>query len=94
MKNRMIVVCILFLVLLPGARTHSSAAQTQTKPLTCCYVNTQYHGVCQITPAEGETCDSILKYLNTPGTAGKNYCNQTAIRGGWKQVACTSNHST
>jgi len=87
MKTRMILVSILILIL-SAARSHSPAAESQTKPSRCCYVNTEYHGVCQITPAEGETCDSILKYLNTPGTAGKTYCDQTSIRGGWKQVAC------
>jgi hypothetical protein len=54
----------------------------------CCFVHPNYSGVCVVQPAGGETCASILEYLNAPGTAGKNYCGNTPIRGGWKQTRC------
>jgi hypothetical protein len=54
----------------------------------CCYTNPDYVGACSVTPAKDETCASILKYLNAPGTGGKTYCGNTRIRGGWKLVAC------
>ena len=44
----------------------------------------------QVTPQEGETCQSILDYLNTPNSAGKNYCGDTTIRGGWQQTSCST----
>jgi hypothetical protein len=45
-------------------------------------------GACQVQPGKNETCSSILEYLNNPQSAGKPYCNNTAIRGGWKSVPC------
>ena len=54
----------------------------------CCYTNPAYTGVCQVTPQEGETCQAILDYLNTPNSAGKNYCG--TVRGGWQQTSCSA----
>jgi hypothetical protein len=54
----------------------------------CCYTHPQYAGPCAVQPAKGETCASILSYLNDPRSQGKSYCNNTNIRGGWKQVKC------
>jgi len=54
----------------------------------CCFKNTAYSGVCEATPGEGETCKSILDYLNTPNSAGKSYCGGTQIRGGWESASC------
>lgn len=54
----------------------------------CCFSNQRYSGVCQVAPAENETCSSILAYLNTPNSTGKGYCAGTDIRGGWVQVDC------
>jgi hypothetical protein len=55
----------------------------------CCYTNSQgYQGVCVVTPGEGETCESILAYLNNPQSTGKTYCGNTKVRGGWKKVPC------
>jgi hypothetical protein len=54
----------------------------------CCFANQRYSGVCQVAPAEDETCASILTYLNTPNSTGKGYCAGTDIRGGWAQVDC------
>jgi hypothetical protein len=56
----------------------------------CCFTNPAYTGVCQVTPQEGETCGSILSYLNTPNSVGKTYCGETNIRGGWQQSSCSA----
>jgi hypothetical protein len=54
----------------------------------CCYTNPRYAGPCAVEPATGETCASILAYLNNPRSQGKTYCNSTNVRGGWRQVRC------
>ena len=56
----------------------------------CCYANARYAGVCAVQAGESETCASILAYLNNPQSQGKAYCGNTSIRGGWKQVRCTT----
>lgn len=56
----------------------------------CCFVHPNYQGVCSVVPAEDETCDGILQYLNTPATVGKTYCDNSRIRGGWEQISCAS----
>jgi hypothetical protein len=58
----------------------------------CCFTNPQYAGPCAVQPGKGETCSSILAYLNNPGSQGKSYCSNTNIRGGWKSAKCTSSH--
>jgi hypothetical protein len=42
-----------------------------------------------VDPGHGETCASILGYLNNPNSQGKSYCNNTNIKGGWKHVKCS-----
>jgi hypothetical protein len=69
-----------------GART--AAALVADEPAACCFTNPRYSGVCQVRPSADESCASILKYLNTALSAGKSYCNNTDIRGGWKAEAC------
>jgi hypothetical protein len=54
----------------------------------CCFTNPRYSGVCQVVPGEGESCASILAYLNNQSSVGKSYCGTTTIRGGWAQVDC------
>jgi hypothetical protein len=54
----------------------------------CCFANDRYSGTCKVIPGEGETCQSILGYLNNPMSTGKSYCGVTAVRGGWVQVDC------
>lgn len=56
----------------------------------CCFTNPAYTGVCQVMPQEGETCKSILDYLNAPNSVGKSYCGETNVRGGWQQTSCAS----
>jgi hypothetical protein len=60
----------------------------------CCYTNARYAGPCAVEPATGETCASILAYLNNPRSQGKTYCNSTNVRGGWKQVKCARSSQT
>jgi hypothetical protein len=36
----------------------------------------------------GQSCGSILAYLNNPNSSGKGYCGGTSIRGGWQQASC------
>jgi|GEM_PF-3230991 len=65
-----------------------ASTETQTAPKECCYERPGYQGTCHVTPQDDETCESILKYLNTPGTIGKSYCGGNKLRGGWKTAAC------
>ena len=78
--------CVLIVSSLPG--TGTAAQETKKPELKCCYTHPQYSGVSQVTPSDGETCSTILAYLNNPNSQGKNYCGGTSIRGGWKQVPC------
>ncbi len=59
----------------------------------CCFANDRVQGTCTVIPGEGETCGSILSYLNNPMSTGKSYCGGTSLRGGWAQVDCTSGKS-
>lgn len=52
----------------------------------CRYTNPQYAGACVVERAKGETCASILAYLNDPRSQGKSYCGNTSVRGGWIRV--------
>jgi len=63
-------------------------AQEPEKAGPCCFANSEFYGICTVTPAEGETCASILDYLNNPMSTGKTYCDFTATRGGWQLVDC------
>lgn len=67
------------------AARHTAAGEAKEP---CCFTNSRYTGVCQVTPAEDESCGSILAYLNNPNSSGKGYCGGTSIRGGWQQVSC------
>lgn len=54
----------------------------------CCFVHPQYAGVCVVHPGKGETCASVLAYLNKPRSIGKSYCRNTTVRGGWTRLDC------
>lgn len=77
-------------VLLVGSfpRTGTASEESQKPELKCCYTHPQYTGICQVTPSDGETCSTVLAYLNNPNAHGKTYCGGTTVRGGWKQVKC------
>ena len=72
----------------PSLACAAPAANTQDPRPHCCFENARYVGACEVEPAQDETCASILEYLNNLQSQGKNYCNSTNIRGGWKLVPC------
>jgi hypothetical protein len=74
------------LALLVGTRPGARAEDAKRAP--CCFTNPRYAGVCQVDPSEGETCASILAYLNNASSSGKSYCGNTDVRGGWAGVTC------
>lgn len=94
--NTKVRLILLVCVVLAGALAASFAVATSEQPASadavatdpCCFENPRYSGVCEVTPAEGESCSSILGYLNNPNSVGKAYCGGTAVRGGWSQTAC------
>ena len=80
---------LVFLVFLVPGFSKLQGDEEQSKATPCCFDHDGYQGHCKVTPAEGETCASILEYLNTAGTVGKTYCNNSKWRGGWTQVDCS-----
>jgi hypothetical protein len=72
----------------PAFATCATAVAAEEKA-PCCFTNPSYRGVCQVQPAEDETCASIRSYLNNPMAVDKTYCDNTNIRGDWTQEACT-----
>lgn len=86
-KLRMLPVIMVAAALLLCPRLRAED-EGKTTPEECCYVHPNYQGVCAVAPAEDESCEGILLYLNTPATVGKTYCGNTRIRGGWERVQC------
>jgi len=86
------------LALLALGSTSSTAISVQDESAepeaACCFSNPAYSGICEVQPAEGESCVSILEYLNNPMAQGKDYCGGTHIRGGWTQVECEEKESS
>ena len=73
----------------PGACRALAAPAEQASPRAdCCFINRAFTGVCRVKPADGETCATILAYLNDPRSQGRSYCGGTTIRSGWQQVSC------
>jgi hypothetical protein len=79
------VLLLICLGLTFGIQTSQDQSNKETN---CCFANPKYSGICSVTLAEGETCQTILDYLNNPNSSGKTYCDSTPIRIGWKQVKC------
>ncbi len=69
-----------------GAVGETITSAVQQEP--CCFENPRFSGVCEVNPVPDETCADILAYLNNPNSAGKTYCGNTKVRGGWTQVEC------
>lgn len=88
MRMRTLACAALLAVLGGGPSLVARAADPERPP--CCFTNPQYSGVCSVKPAKGETCASILAYLNEPNSQGKSYCGNTTIRGGWQQRTCAT----
>jgi hypothetical protein len=70
------------------ARPAEPAAAEEPAPQKCCFSNPRYSGTCEVAPAKGETCATVLAYLNNPNSLGKTYCENTTIRGGWQSASC------
>lgn len=85
MRKR-ILGCAVLLALAGGGS--GVAARAAGPAPACCYTNPQFSGVCSVEPGEGESCATILAYLNDPQSQGKNYCGSTSIRGGWTPRKC------
>ena len=79
-------------MLLAGAVVLASigTARSANTVEPCCFTNEGYSGVCRVVPKQDESCSSILAYLNNPNSSGKDYCDSTAARGGWRQASCKS----
>ena len=97
MKNAKPMTAVLFCALcvtgfLTAAETDETATATQQEP--CCFENPRFSGVCKVTPGPDETCADILAYLNNPNSAGRTYCGNTKVRGGWTQVQCEQPSTT
>ena len=86
-KTRGIVLIVVAVAGLTAAVAARYIVAGETKE-PCCFTNQRFKGVCQVAPAEDESCGSILAYLNNPKSSGKVYCGRTDIRGGWQQVSC------
>jgi hypothetical protein len=86
MRKR-ILACAAVLALAGGGGGSAARAADPKRP-SCCYTNARYSGICSVDPGEGESCATILGYLNNPSSQGKSYCGNTSIRGGWEPKAC------
>lgn len=83
MFARLVLAAPVAVVLLAGFGVEAEAKQ-------CCFTNPAFTGTCQVAIAEAEKCSAVLAYLNTPNTTGRNYCNNSEIRGGWTGVGCSA----
>jgi hypothetical protein len=79
-----------FLALTAATPVAPASSAAESPAPACCFKNPRVTGTCEVRPAEGETCASILAYLNQAQSVGKSYCGNTEIRGGWEQVSCAS----
>lgn len=79
---------LLRIVLAPVLLAVSFAPQTGQAQDACCLNNFRFAGGCQVRPARGETCASVLSYLNSFDSVGSYYCGNTTVRGGWTLVSC------
>ena len=52
----------------------------------CCFANGRYKGTCKVIPGKGETCQSILAYLNNPMSHGQVLLPRR--RGPWRLGPC------
>ena len=86
-------ICVICCAGAAGA-ADSDEAVTVVQQEPCCFENPRFSGTCQVTPGTDESCGDILAYLNNPNSAGKAYCGNTKVRGGWAQVPCEGSAST
>lgn len=86
MKQLLVLVAVL--MLFPAILATAQEDETSSSSQQCCFSREGYQGICKVTPGEGESCESILEYLNTPETVGKSYCGGNKLRGGWELINC------
>jgi hypothetical protein len=70
-----------------AAQTISGQVQT-SEGGRCCLTNFRYSGICEVSVGSGESCGGALSYLNNFQSAGRQYCGNTIIRGGWTLSRC------
>lgn len=85
--NRMIRTVSFLCLAVAGALLIMVSAGEENQE-TCCFTHPNYSGTCEVAPGEGETCQSVLQYLNTPMSQGKTYCGGSELRGSWELVSC------
>jgi hypothetical protein len=68
----------------------AAAVAEEPAPEKCCFTNPRLTGKCEVTLAKGETCATVLDYLNNPNSQGKAYCENTTVRGGWQSASCAA----
>ena len=83
------VVIVMLAAATVGAQTRSGQVQ-RVQGGVCCLTNFRFTGPCEVTVGAGESCSDVLAYLNNFQAAGRQYCGNTIIRGGWTQVLCGS----
>ncbi len=89
MRKFLVLCCFVLILPIVSANPQQEKKDESKEPAKpCCFERAGYQGACEVQPVEDETCESILKYLNTPGTVGKTYCGGSKLRGGWKSVDC------
>jgi len=70
-----------------SAQTFSGQAE-RSEAGRCCLTNFRYSGVCEVSVVWGESCGDVLSYLNNFQSAGRQYCGNSIIRGGWTLTRC------
>ena len=75
---------LMVLILSGGACLTLASAATQERD-KCCYTHPNFSGTCEVTLGDEETCQSVLQYLNTPNSLGKNVLRRD--RAPWRLAA-------
>lgn len=83
------VVIVMLAAATVGGQTRSGQVQRSGSDV-CCLTNFRFTGPCEVTVGAGESCSDVLAYLNNFQAAGRQYCGNTIIRGGWTLVRCGS----
>jgi hypothetical protein len=91
LSRRAIGVGVVFVLAAATATAQTFSGQVQRGGSdVCCLTNFRFTGPCEVTAGAGESCSDVLAYLNNFQAAGRQYCGNTIIRGGWTLVRCGS----
>jgi len=88
MNRKTVIGLVVATILVASAAAVVIASGGAAADERCCFTNPRFSGVCSVTLGEGESCSSVLGYLNNPNSTGKAYCGGTPVRGGWQKIAC------